>query len=150
MKTNKTPFRNHWVYGAFLLALSLFLQTISACNQGPPPNSRQAQALAGKAIFENQCISCHGLNEVEPTVDTLSTPAPDLTRIMARRPKAKEFPIVEIARIIDGRRAVKAHGPRTMPVWGEVYTQEGLDKSEILGRKGELVAYLMSIQDWDY
>ncbi len=150
MKTNKSSPRTQWIYGVFLLFLSSFLYMLSACNQGPPPNSRQAQALGGKAIFDKQCISCHGLNEVAPTIDTLSTPAPDLTRIMARRPKAKEFPIVEIARIIDGRMAVKAHGPRTMPVWGEVYTQEGLNKSEIQGRKGELVAYLMSIQDWDY
>ena len=58
-----------------------------------------------------------------------------------------EFPIAEIARIIDGRLLVKAHGAREMPVWGEVYEAQGMDDEAIRGRKGELVAYLMSIQE---
>jgi len=142
MKTNVNPL----IYGAMTLSM-IFLIALS-CNQGPPQGTRDAQALRGKEIFEKQCISCHGFNEIAATVDTLSTKPPDLTEIMLRRPKAKEFPIVDIARIIDGRNLVKSHGPREMPVWGEVYTQEGLDDNELRGRKGELVAYLMSIQKW--
>ena len=128
----------------FLLTLSFIL----ACDTAPPEGSRGAQAMRGEAIYQKQCISCHGLNELAPTITDLETEAPDLTEIMIRRPRAKEFPIVEIARFIDGRKMVKAHGPREMPVWGEVYSLEGLDDTEIRGRKGELVAYLMSIQKY--
>ncbi len=131
---------------ALILTIALLFAIIYSC-MGPPEGSRSAQAQRGKAIFEAQCISCHGLNDVEPTVTDLETTPPDLTEIMKRRPKAKEFPVAEIARIIDGRLLVQAHGPREMPVWGEVYATEGMDDTEIRGRKGELVAFLMSIQN---
>lgn len=123
--------------------LLLFLQY--SCNQAPREGTREAQALRGKTIYDQQCISCHGSDEMAPTRTDLDPKAPDLTRIQERR-KAKDFPIVEIAQVIDGRQWVKSHGPREMPVWGEVYDSLGMDKDEIRGRKGELVAYLMSIQ----
>ncbi len=130
----------------YVAALLLFVSY--SCNMGPPPGSRDAQALRGKVIFEEQCMSCHGLNDIAPTVTDLEKTPPDLTEIMMRRPRANEFPVADIARIIDGRNLVKAHGPREMPVWGEVYEAEGLDDTEIRGRKGELVAFLMSIQKY--
>lgn len=123
----------------------LFLIFQWSCNQGPREGTREAQAMRGKAIFDQQCISCHGNDEVAPTRTDLEKEAPDLSKIMERR-RAKDFPIVEMAKVIDGRNWVKSHGPREMPVWGEVYDSLGMDKDEIRGRKGELVAYLMSIQ----
>lgn len=129
----------------FLAVLGLFLAVQWSCNQGPREGTREAQALRGKEIFDQQCISCHGSDMVAPTRTDLDPKAPDLTKIQERR-RAKDFPIVEVAQIIDGRQWVKSHGPREMPVWGEVYDSLGMDKDEIRGRKGELVAYLMSIQ----
>jgi hypothetical protein len=79
-------------------------------------------------------------------LDTLETIPPDLTKINYRR-GAKDFPVAEIARIIDGRILAKAHGPREMPVWGKVYEDEGMEEGQIKGKKGQLVAYLMSIQN---
>lgn len=128
---------------AVIVGVLLFMQW--SCNQGPREGTREAQAMRGKAIFDQQCISCHGSDEVAPTRTDLDPKAPDLARIMERR-RAKDFPIVQIAQIIDGRQWVKSHGSREMPVWGEVYDSLGMDKDEIRGRKGELVAYLMSIQ----
>ena len=148
MRTNKLLQKNLLGILSFL-ALAVFFQMVSSCNLSPREGTRAAQALRGKSIFETQCISCHGLNEIAPTIDTLTTPAPDLTKILERRPKAKEFPIADMARIIDGRMVVKAHGPRQMPVWGEIYAEEGMDDDEIRGRKGELVAFLISIQKKD-
>lgn len=135
--------------GTTIFALVLLILTVqlnTGCKQGPPKNTRAAQAVAGKAIFNEQCAVCHGSKEVEASVDTLKTIPLDLTKIMKRR-GLKEFPIAEVARIIDGRLLVKAHGDREMPVWGEVYEAQGMDSEEIRGRKGELVAYLMSIQE---
>jgi mono/diheme cytochrome c family protein len=130
----------------FLIASAgVFLLMPWGCNQGPREGTREAQALRGKVIFDEQCISCHGMNQIAPTRTDLEKKAPDLALIMERR-RAKDFPIIEIAQIIDGRQWVKSHGDREMPVWGEVYDSLGMDKEEIRGRKGELIAYLMSVQ----
>lgn len=128
--------------------IGLLVIIAASCNSGPPKNSRAAQALEGKAIFSEQCASCHGgpgMSADQNILDTLETIPPDLTKISFRR-GAKEFPVAEIARIIDGRLLSKAHGPREMPVWGQVYEEEGMEEGEIKGKKGQLVAYLMSIQ----
>ena len=129
----------------YLFFISSLIVILASCDFGPPKNSRPAQASRGELIFNKQCLSCHGLNEIKATVDTLEKMAPDLTKISKRRHTSK-FPVVEIAKYIDGRQFVKEHGVREMPVWGEVYADEGLGEEEIRGRKGELVAFLMSIQ----
>lgn len=116
---------------------------------GCAPTTQQAdrvnQIELGKSIVEKQCAPCHGIKTLQPTIDTLIVPAPDLATIQKRR-GAVSFPIVEVAKIIDGREWINAHGTRNMPVWGEVYKAEGLDETEILGKKGAIIAYLMSIQ----
>ena len=131
-----------------IVITSLFLGTLLLmnCNSVSEDGTRYAQAMRGKAIFAEQCMSCHGMDDKPATKTDLKEEAPDLTQITKRRKKG-EFPIAEIARVIDGRLVVKGHGPREMPVWGEVYDSLGMDKESIRGRKGELVAYLMSIQE---
>jgi hypothetical protein len=52
----------------------------------------------------------------------MSIPTPDLTRIAARR--KGWFPEVTVREIVDRRYA--AHGPREMPVWGNLLTQDEL------------------------
>jgi mono/diheme cytochrome c family protein len=127
------------------IPIMIFCLLLLSCDQGPREGTREAQALRGKAIFAEQCSPCHGMDDQKPTRLDLEKPAADLTRIMERRRKGV-FPVEDIARIIDGRLEVKSHGPREMPVWGEIYDSLGMTKDEIRGRKGELVAYLMSIQ----
>lgn len=136
--------------GLFFI-LSLVMYMALGCNAGPPKNSRAAQALEGKAMFNEQCASCHGSDEVtvnKSLIDTLEMAPPDLKRIMKRR-GVTQFPVAEVARIIDGRILVKSHGPREMPVWGKVYEESGMDETEIKGEKGKLIAYLMDIQKLD-
>ena len=132
--------------------IAIFIFVISmGCNQGPPKNSLIAQANDGKKLFDEQCAGCHGGEDAEADkalVDTLSALPPDLTRINKRR-GVKDFPVAEIARFIDGRILVAAHGPREMPVWGQVYEDEGMNEGEIKGEKGKLIAYLMRIQSMD-
>lgn len=70
----------------------------------------------------------------------------DLTTIQSRR-AVNEFPVMEIARLIDGRNRVEAHGTTTMPIWGEVFSSgEMMDKDQIEGKLEEIIAYLVSIQ----
>ena len=150
MKTTINAFPGTKITWISILVLFLLIMTIG-CNQGPPKNSRAAQALSGKALFTEQCAACHGGEGItvdKSRVDTLSALPPDLTRINKRR-GVREFPVAEIARIIDGRILTQVHGPREMPVWGQVYEDEGMDEGQIKGKKGELIAYLMSIQTLD-
>lgn len=129
---------------AMIVALFSFILTI-ACNSGPPSNSREAQAKAGKLLFDQYCVTCHGVHGDGPLADSLSIPPPDLTRIMERR-GATEFPVQDVARFIDGRQWVSAHGAREMPTWGKVFSENKMSEDEITGKLGELIAYLMSIQ----
>ncbi len=133
-----------WVSSFFVFAL--VLQLFMGCSQGPPPNSRQAQAMRGKVLFNKHCAVCHGNNGDGPMAETLKVAPPDLTKIMKRR-KTGEFPILTVAKFIDGREVVKGHGTREMPIWGDVFAgEEQLTEAEIKGKMGELIAYLMTIQ----
>ena len=103
----------------------------------------------GRFLYLDYCASCHGLNAdgQGPVAPALSTPPANL-RLLSER-YGNPLPADQIARFIDGRADVKAHGPRDMPVWGE----EAWKTPEAKGSKGQvrdwvakLVAYLQSIQ----
>ena len=131
------------------LPLFILLFLVSACNQ--PDNSRESQAKKGKILFDKYCISCHGQHGDGPAAAGLKTKPADLTAIMKSR-KSKQFPISEVARYIDGRATIKSHGTREMPVWGkDLMVLEKLNNNdELKGKLGEIIAYLMSIQQMDY
>jgi mono/diheme cytochrome c family protein len=134
------------VVAFFILSLSVSL--FVSCFDRGPEKPRVEQAQRGKAHFEKYCVSCHGVDGKGIHIDSLSEygQPKDLTQIVASR-GGGEFPIVYVAKKIDGRNAVRAHGPRTMPVWGDVFTQEEhLDNAQLKGKLGEIIAYLMSIQ----
>jgi mono/diheme cytochrome c family protein len=106
---------------------------------------------AGRADYLQYCASCHGAEARGdgPTAAALSKPPPDLTRIAARR--GGEFPVEELAMLIDGRTPTVAHGTRTMPVWGEQFASEenadAMGDQIVAGRIRMLIAYLQSIQE---
>jgi len=105
---------------------------------------------SGEELFGRFCASCHGEHARGdgPVARSLNTVVPDLTRIRARY---GEFPSMLVRDTIDGRGVdIRAHGTRTMPVWGyEFFVEEGADVSaqkvvrEAINR---LVDYLRSIQ----
>ena len=105
---------------------------------------------SGEELFGRFCASCHGEHARGdgPVARSLNTVVPDLTRIRARY---GEFPSMLVRDTIDGRGVdIRAHGTRTMPVWGyEFYVEEGADVSaqkvvrEAINR---LVDYLRSVQ----
>ena len=130
--------------------LSIFMGALivilGSCNMGPPEGSRGAQALKGKVHFDKYCVGCHGADGKGLAVDSLKKKPADLTRITAGR-KSTDFPVLEVARMIDGRKMPAYHGESGMPVWGEVFAQEELlDESQIKGKLAELIAYLIAIQ----
>jgi mono/diheme cytochrome c family protein len=101
----------------------------------------------GHALFLRYCASCHGLTGEGdgPMARALTTPPANLRMLSDRY--GNPLPKDQVARFIDGRADVKAHGPRDMPVWGErFYLETGGSEREVKHRIAELVAYLQSIQ----
>lgn len=102
----------------------------------------------GRALYLQYCASCHGRNADGngPMAPALSTPPANLHLLWERY--GNPLPDDQIARFIDGRADVKAHGPRDMPVWGEVWRNPKGQGSEhqVEERIAKLVAYLQSIQ----
>ena len=76
------------------------------------------------------CSSCHGRDaRGNGSVSIyLSTKVPDLTLIKSKHDGV--YPLEEVVSAIDGRREVRAHGEREMPVWGEVFKREQKNQPE--------------------
>ncbi len=83
----------------------------------------------------------------------LSKPLPDLTKLTARN--GGTFPRARLARLIDGREDVDAHGSREMPVWSDWFKLEGEvglggpagDDETIAKRIDDLLNLLESLQE---
>ena len=105
---------------------------------------------SGPELFERFCASCHGSQARGdgPVAASLNVVVPDLTRITERH---GGFPAMLIRDVIDGRGIdMRAHGTRTMPVWGyEFWVDEGGDVSAqraVREAINKLVEHLRSVQ----
>jgi len=102
-------------------------------------------------LFTAYCASCHGIDARGdgPAASALITPPSDLSRIAARR--GGVFPDSSIARYIDGRFDLPAHGSREMPIWGTCLADEipcfATGDEVARGRIASLVEYLKSLQE---
>jgi mono/diheme cytochrome c family protein len=105
------------------------------------------EVAQGSALYLQYCASCHGLTAEGngPMARALTTPPANLRRLSERY--GNPLPEDQIARFIDGRADVKAHGPRDMPVWGKWFYSEGQgSERQVKDLIAKLVAYLQSIQ----
>jgi mono/diheme cytochrome c family protein len=104
------------------------------------------QLAWGKEIFLTRCASCHGEDGKGdgPAAAALKIPPSDLTKISKNN--GGTFPRTAVMNFIDGERPVPAHGPRHMPVWGEVFRSEKAD-SEARMRLFSLTVFIESIQE---
>jgi mono/diheme cytochrome c family protein len=75
----------------------------------------------GKREYDTNCAVCHGKTGKGdgPYAGLVDTRIADLTTLSRRNNGV--FPFERIVQVIDGRQAVKAHGPRDMPIWGDRY-----------------------------
>jgi hypothetical protein len=132
------------IQGHFLCVLSVTM-LLGACTQqtSVPPS--------GEALYRRYCASCHGVagKGDGPLVASLRRPPADLTTLALRT--GGHFDEAEVMAMIDGRRAVAAHGPREMPVWGVVFSEELKDQpyTEYTGlRQAQILAeYLHTLQE---
>ena len=102
--------------GALAYAVGLSLLGSNALAQSAPDY--------GKTEYESNCASCHGLGGKGdgPLSESFRTKPADLTTLAKRNDGV--FPSQRVYEIIDGRQEVKAHGPRTMPVWCRDYRSQ--------------------------
>lgn len=104
----------------------------------------------GQVLFQQRCAACHGDSGRGdgPVAPTLTTRPTDLTRLAASNDG--RFDEGRIIRIIDGRKLVAAHGPREMPVWGAVFSEDLAGEPHrgytVLLHARALTDYLRSIQ----
>ncbi|HSN20193.1 MAG TPA: c-type cytochrome [Usitatibacter sp.] len=91
-----------------------------------------AKVDRGEGEFRNSCALCHGADGKGQSaiMDLLKTAPPDLTTLAKRN--GGVFPVDRVYAVIDGREAIKAHGTRDMPAWGDRYTasSEGAKAAE--------------------
>lgn len=112
----------------------------------------------GKREFQRNCVTCHGAEgKGDGFMSQYLTVKPaDLTQL--RKKHEGNFPIMYVYRTIDGREAIKTHGTREMPVWGDTFLRgrggtpgappvsAAPAEYQIKGRIWALVLYLESIQ----
>jgi mono/diheme cytochrome c family protein len=90
---------------------------------------RPKQGGPGAILYLSYCESCHGVAGLGdgPAAASLRTPPTDLTQLWKRygTPLDRE----QVARYIDGRMLLSAHGPREMPIWGDEFFGEAPPKT---------------------
>jgi mono/diheme cytochrome c family protein len=127
-------------------ALLAILTLIAICARAD-----EAPDMSGAELYRVFCASCHGKegHGDGPVAQTLKPAVPDLTHIAARN--GGTFPVERVRETVDGQTLPRAHGTRTMPVWGwDFYAINREDPArrkrvdELIGR---LVAYLATIQE---
>lgn len=96
---------------AGLAGLAALAAVGAAAQEGDPDPAE------GQALFAAYCAQCHGADATGngPMAEIIAVPTPDLTQLSARN--GGEFPYEAVARQIDGRNRVLAHGG-DMPVFG--------------------------------
>ena len=115
-----------------------------------PETARANDLSAGRRLYVEHCAACHGIkgDGHGPLEHELSKPAADL-RLLSRK-YGNPLPDDQIARFLDGRADVQAHGPRDMPVWGwEMWRNpEGKGHPEQVSEPvAQIVRYLQSLQN---
>ncbi|HAQ38405.1 MAG TPA: hypothetical protein DCX89_02840 [Saprospirales bacterium] len=130
----------------FYMLLLTTIIIISSCN--PKLAKEHPQVAKGRTIYEKYCTECHGVNgkgvKAFQSYQTI-----DLTKILQRR-GTDDFPIMEIARYIDGRQHTKETGARLMPMWGVdmVKLEHQYNPDTARTNMGAILSYLITLQEF--
>jgi mono/diheme cytochrome c family protein len=82
----------------------------------------------GKNEYLRACASCHGETGKGdgPVAKSLTKQPSDLTKLSEHNQGI--FPISRVYDVIDGRVQVIMHGPREMPIWGDRFQRELMER----------------------
>ena len=133
------------------------------------PGMALAQDMGvGEREFRSNCAPCHGLSgkgdgpymqylmdAAGMYGDVITPSVRDLTQLAKQNNGM--FPSDRVREVIDGRAEQKAHGQRTMPIWGIEYNQEAAEyfrevwsikdpESIVKDRINSLVGYVEGLQ----
>jgi mono/diheme cytochrome c family protein len=116
----------------------------AASAQTKAAGSRNGAVVKGQKLFMQYCATCHGSDGKGqgPVAAALKEGPPDLTLIQA---PGEKFPYNRVETVIEGEKAVTAHGSKKMPVWGPIFRKtsgELQSHADIYA----LVKYIESIQ----
>jgi len=131
-------------------SLLLAVAVVTLIGVGAPSPAHAGNVAEGRALFLRYCSSCHGAagDGRGPVSVTLRKQPADLTQLGARY--GVPLPAGQIARIIDGRDTLAAHGDREMPVWGQrfsdIYDAKGSLQGDMDVRIRKIINFLNSIQ----
>jgi len=109
----------------------------------------------GKMEFQKNCASCHGMGGKGdgPLVEFMKQSPKDLTALSKNN--GGVYPQAMVYEWIRDPQKIRAHGTEEMPIWGDRYSQEIIEKygpdyfgpgSSVQERILELVFYLGTIQ----
>lgn len=129
---------------ALFVTLPLFLTT-----------SAQAGDTAtspGEKAYRSYCAACHGADAKGngPVAPNLITKPADLTQLSVRNNNS--FPREKLITFIDGRKMLKAHGSREMPIWGTVFSlqaqEEGILQNDRKGIENSILKKINQLVDY--
>jgi mono/diheme cytochrome c family protein len=119
------------------------LVLLLACDAALAATRVERGGAEGRVLYTRYCGACHGIGADGhgPVAPVLRESPADLRRLSQRYGSPLDADAV--ARFVDGREAVAAHGPREMPIWGERFAapEHAVDR-----RIRAIVQYLDTIQ----
>ncbi|MBK6337970.1 MAG: c-type cytochrome [Betaproteobacteria bacterium] len=104
----------------------------------------------GKREYDLKCASCHGLTgKGDGYYKPFLNVAPSNLSVITKKNNGV-FPLEYVVQSIDGRGAVKAHGPREMPIWGRDFALEAGEKYFDVPYDGQAVvrARILALVDY--
>lgn len=132
------------------LLLGLTLALFPLLGQETNPQTEYSLFNRGSVSYQRYCSNCHGAKaKGDGQIARLLKVQPaDLTQLSVNN--GGEFPEEEVRQTIDGRKGALGHGPREMPIWGQVFLDGGEGpeaEAKVRTKIDELVAYLKGIQE---
>ena len=127
----------------FMLSALLFGAVPAAAQRIP---SLTIESLTGRDSYEFYCAACHGRDGRGdgPVGQALRVTPADLTTMANRH--GGMFPREDVRKYIIGMgRAIPAHGPSDMPVWGPIFRTSESD-ARVRVRIDNLLDYLEKLQ----
>jgi mono/diheme cytochrome c family protein len=111
------------------------------------PETLTIASLTGQDTYDAYCASCHGRTGAGdgPVAAALKTPPSDLRRLAEKQ--GGVFPAADVLAYVTGSgRAIAAHGPGDMPVWGPVFRALDPSDTRVRIRIENVVKFLEAMQ----